>query len=331
MERNILKEINLDYLYKINMPDNRFGIEIEFAGALFRDVEKKLNELFEYETQDSEKRKEIEEEKIHYEKWNLVDDSTVQENNYFLAKKGGEINTPIMRNRKKYWQELEQVCKMLRKREYIRISDSCAVHIHTETEIFKELQEFKNLLKLFITNEDIIYRFGYGEKDTPRESLLRFAKPFSSNYYLPPTEILKNLDAVETKEDLVKLLRYERKYGLNLRNIINNELIPRKNKTRTIELRIFNGTLNENIIQNELLFNMCLLDYCKTENFDTEFIDYQVKNYEPIYINESLKIKEEKADRFFYEICKNELNRLKLLKQYYKEYNEFDIEKSIHL
>ena len=76
---------------------------------------------------------------------------------------------------------------------------------------------------------------------------------------------------------------------------------------------------------------MCLLNYCKNENFDTDYIDYLAKNYEPIYINDSLKEKETKANKFFSEICKNELDRLKLLKQYYKIYNENDIEKSIHL
>ena len=31
-------------------------------------------------------------------------------------------------------------------------------------------------------------------------------------------------------------------------------------------IRIYNGTLNENIIQNDVRFNMNLLDYCKKEN-----------------------------------------------------------------
>lgn len=331
MEKNILKEINLDYLYKINIPDYKFGIEIEFAGAIFNEVNNKLDEILGYTTTDILKKKKIDEEKARYEKWRLVNDGSVQQNAYHRAKKGGEINSPIMNNEKKYWQELKKVCEMLRKREYIRISDKCAVHIHTNMDILNEVQEYKNLVKLFITNEDIIYKFGYGEIDCPRETLLNFAKPFSAEYNLPPEEILKKLEEVETKEQLIKLLRYERKYGLNLVNIIKKPINKDDIVKPTIELRIFNGTLNEKIIQNEVLFNMCLLNYCKNENFDTEYIDYLAKNYEPIYINDSLKEKETKANKFFSEICKNELDRLKLLKQYYKIYNENDIEKSIHL
>ena len=330
MERKVLKETNLDYLDKINMPDNKFGIEIEFTGALFRDVDKKLDELFGYKTYDVKVLEKIQLEKQQYKKWRLVNDATVQNNTEYMGKKGGEINTPIMRNEKKYWQELKQVCDMLRKREFIAIDERCGLHIHTEMDIFKELQEYKNLIKFWILYEDIIYRFGYGETCSTRKKLLSFAKPFSAEYYLPPQTILTKLDEIETKEDLIKLLRNERKYGLNLINIIKKKNEDSKIKS-TIELRIFNGTINEKIIQNDTRFNMYLLDYCKRENFDTEFIDYQVKNYEPIYINESLKEKEEKANEFFNLICKNELDRLKLLKQYYKEYNENDIEKSIHL
>ena len=331
MEREILRKINLDYLDKINMSDNKFGIEIEFAGALFRDVDKKLDELFRYNVYDAQILEKIKTEKEHYQKWRLVNDGTVQDNREYVSKKGGEINTPIMQNEKKYWQELKQVCDMLKKREYIVIDERCGVHIHTEMDIFKELQEYKNLIKFWILYEDIIYRFGYGQTCSPRKKLLYYAKPFSAEYNLPPEKILKEIDKVETNKDLIKLLRNERKYGLNLVNIINTELIPKKGKTRTIELRIFNGTLNKKIIQNDVRFNMYLLDYCKTENFDKEFIEYQIKKYEPFYINESLKIKEEKADEFFNLICKDELDRLKLLKQYYKEYNENDIEKSLHL
>lgn len=332
MEKRELREINLDYLDKINMPDNKFGIEIEFSGALFKDVNKKLDELFGYKTYDAKVLERIELEKAHYERWRLVNDSTVQDSTEYMGKKGGEINTPIMRNEKKYWQELKQVCEMLRKMKNIKIDDRCAVHIHTEKSIFEEIEEYKNLLKLFILNEDIIYRFGYGETCEPRRTLLTFAKPFSAEYNLPPEIILKKIDKIETPEELIKLLRYERKYGLNLTNIIKIKRTENDIIKPTIELRIFNGTLNDNILQNYVRFKGYLLDYCKKENFDIEYNDYQIKNYKPLYINESIPEKPEKADRFFKQICKkNELDRLKLLKQYYKEYNENDIEKSIHL
>ena len=331
MERKELLDINIDYLDKINIPNYKFGLEIEFAGAIYRKVMSLLDEILGYDVETIEKIRKLEKEKENYEKWRLIDDCTVQDNKHHQAKKGGEINSPIITNEKERWQELKLICEMLRSREYIRTDERCGIHIHTEKTIYDDIEEYKNLLKLWILYEDIIYRFGYGEKNAPRENLLRFARPFSFEFNLPPEEILKGLNTVETKRDLVKLLRADKKYGLNLTRILDETKNLDILKKPTIEIRIYNGTLNENIIQNDVRFNMNLLDYCKKENFDKEFIKYRLKQYQTFYINESVKEKPEKAEEFFKMICKDELDRLKLLKQYYKIYNENDIEKTLHL
>lgn len=347
LKRELL-HTNLDYLDKINIPDNNFGIEIEFAGALFIEIKDKLDEILGYTPESLEQINEIKKKKEKYEYWRLVKEPTVQENEYEKLK-GGEINSPIMKNEKKYWQELEQVCEMLRERENITISDKCGIHIHTDMGIFKVLQEYKNLLKIYIVYEDIINRFAYGVDNKPRKTLLKYAKPFGGN--IDTVKFLKKIDNIETEKDLLELIRSEefvysinsirdpeykslKNYGINLINIIKKE-VPTdeigKNKIKTIEKKIYKSTLNTKIIQNYARFDFCLLDYCKIENFDSEFIDYKIKNFKPICINDSLKEQPEKADEFFNKICKDELDRLKLLKQYYKVYNEFDIEKSIHL
>lgn len=331
MERKELLDINIDYLDKINIPNYKFGIEIEFAGAIYKKVMSLLDEILGYDVDTIEKIRKLEKEKENYEKWRLIDDCTVQDNKHHQAKKGGEINSPIITNEKERWQELKLICEMLRTREYIRTDERCGIHIHTEKTIYDDIEEYKNLVKLWILYEDIIYRFGYGEKNAPRENLLRFARPFSFEFNLPPEEILKGLNTVETKRDLVKLLRTDKKYGLNLTRILDETKNLDVLRKPTIEIRIYNGTLNENIIQNDVRFNMKLLEYCKKENFDKEFIEYKLKQYEPFYINDSVKEKPEKAEEFFKMICKDELDRLKLLKQYYKIYNENDIEKTLHL
>lgn len=326
-----LLNINLDYLDKINIPDYEFGLEIEFAGAVFTSVMQKLDEVLKYNSKDITELRQIEKDKEEYKKWRLVNDGSVQSNAWHRAKKGGEINSPIMKDRKKYWKELKKVCEMLRKREYINISDNCSVHIHTNREIYDELEEFKNLVKLWIIYEDIIYRFGYGEKDIYRPSLLNYAKPLSSSFTTPTDELLIELENVETKQQLLRLLSYERKYGLNLTNITKEPIRKDDIIKPTVEIRIYNGTLNENIIQNDVRFNMNLLNYAKKENFDKEFIDYKIKNFKRNFINDSIFENPEIVDEFSKLIFKDELDRLKFLKQYYKVYNEFDIEKSIHL
>ena len=331
MERKELLNINLDYLDKINIPDYKFGLEIEFSGALYHKVRILLDEILGYDRETIEEIRKVETEKENYEKWRLVDDCTVQDNKHHQAKKGGEINSPIITNEKERWQELKLICEMLKSREYIRTDERCGIHIHTEKTIYDDIEEYKNLLKLWILYEDIIYRFGYGEKNAPRENLLRFARPFSFEFNLPPEEILKGLNTVETKRDLVKLLKCDKKYGLNLTRILDETKNLDVLKKPTIEIRIYNGTLNENIIQNDVRFNMKLLEYCKKENFDKDFVEYKLEEYKTFYINDSVKENAEKAEEFFKLICKDELDRLKLLKQYYKIYNENDIEKTLHL
>lgn len=326
-----LLNVNIDYLDKINIPDYKFGIEIEFAGAIYNTVMQKLDEILKYESKDIIELRQIEKDKDEFKKWRLVNDGSVQSNAWHRAKKGGEINSPIIKDRKATWKELKKVCKMLRKREYIKISDSCSIHIHTERDIYSDLEELKNLLKLWIVYEDIIYRFGYGEKDIYRPSLLNYAKPLSSSFNITTDEILKKLDTVETKRELLRLLDFERKYGLNLTNIIKEPIREGDIIKPTIEIRIYNGTLNENIIQNDVRFNMNLLNYCKKENFDKEFIEYRIKNFKRNFINDSIFENPEKVDELSKLIFKNELDRLKFLKQYYKIYNQNDIEKSIHL
>lgn len=326
-----LLNINLDYLDKIYTPDYKFGIEIEFAGAIYNQVKQKLDEILKYESNTIEELRQIEKDKEEFKKWRLVNDGSVQSNAWHRAKKGGEINSPIIRDRKKAWNELKKVCKMLRTREYIKISENCSIHIHTERDIYSDLEELKNLLKLWIVYEDIIYRFGYGETDIYRPALLNYAKPLSSSFVITTDEMLKKLEDVETKRDLLRLVSYERKYGLNLTNVTKEPLRKDDIIKPTIEVRIYNGTLNENIIQNNVRFNMNLLNYCRKENFDNEFIEYRIKNFKRNFINDSIFENPEKADELSKLLFKDELDRLKFLKQYYKIYNQNDIEKSIHL
>ena len=182
-----LKKINLKYQDEINIPNNSFGIEIEFAGASYNKVERELKKIFYYNEpveywMDSRKSK-IEK----YNTWKLVKEATVQKRITFEEYTGGEINSPILKNNKKSWQELKQICEFLRNFENITIDDNCALHIHTDRKILPSLEEIKNLLKLWVVYEPIIYKFSYGEINAPRKMIYRYAKfnkidTFAQNY-----------------------------------------------------------------------------------------------------------------------------------------------------
>jgi hypothetical protein len=313
-----IKNINLEYQYKINAKDNQFGIEIEFANALYSLVEKRLKKAFYYEDNywiDSKK------EEDKYKTWKLVKDATVQERLEYNKYKGGEINSPILRNDKKSWEELKEICEILRNTKEILIDENCSVHIHVTKHILNKLEEIKNLLKLWIIYEDIIYKFSYGETNEPRRLIYRYAKPYGQEKDI--LELINKIDDIETIEDFMKIIHYERKFGLNLSNIIK--------KIQTIEKRTSNGTLNEKIIQNDVRFTLNLFNYAKEENFDKEFIQHKIKNYKPIFLNDSIKENNKKAEELATLIYKDELDKIYFYKQYYKEYNKNDIEKIIHL
>lgn len=314
-----LEKIDFEYQDKINIPEIKHGVEIEFAQAEYNKVAIELNRIFKYDLQ--KKFETITKE--DYSIWRLKNDGSVQTHGTkdLFIKLGGEVTTPIMNNRKKDWKELKTVCEMLKNIENIRINGRCSTHIHTDKEIYKNIKEYKNLLKLWMIYEDIIYRFSYGETDTPRELTTRYAKP--SSYLIH--EILKPLEVVETEYELVKLMKMvgmERKMGLNLTNITGQY-----SKKETIEVRTYNGTLNEKIIQNNILFNENLLNYAKEENFDEEFINHKIKKYKAIYLSESLKEKQKKAQELADLIYSDEKDKTYFYKQYYKMYTPNDIEK----
>ena len=316
-----LLEINLEYKDKINIPDNPFGIEIEFADALYTFVGNELKKEVYYEdTNEYWPNTKKKEEK--FETWRLVKDATVQKRIKFETFTGGEINSPILKNNKKSWQELKQICEFLRNINDISINENCALHIHTDKKILSTIEEIKNLLKLWIVYEDIIYKFSYGETNTPRKLIYGYAKPYGQEKNI--LELINKLEKAETLEDLMKSIYYERKFGLNIVNLI------RHHKT-TIEKRTSNSTFNEKIIQNDVRFTLNLINYAKEENFDKEFIQHKIDNYEPIYINQSIKDNKEKAEELAKLIYKEELDKMYFYKQYYKAYNENDIEKTLHL
>lgn len=315
MKKEDIRKIKLEYLDKINIPKVPFGIEIEFAGASFEKVKTDIKKLFVYpiEEQDNKVNK--------YDKWKVVKEATVQNHISFTNIEGGEINTPILHNTKQDWEDLKRVCTLLKNEKNIRINLDCSVHIHTDKSIYTTLKELTNLVKLWIVYEPIIYRFGFGDIKTKRNMLDKFAKPYVGNENIK--QLVEKINHVETIEELMQATRYDRKNGLNLTNIIRDD------KT-TIETRVYNPTLNEEIIQNYTRFNQNFLNYAKTENFDEEFINYKLDNYQEIYIDNQLKEDFNQAQELMELIIKNEIDRLKLLRQYLT-FEDDEIEKTARL
>ncbi|MBP3255565.1 MAG: amidoligase family protein [Clostridia bacterium] len=148
-------------------------------------------------------------------------------------------------------------------------------------------KSIENLLELWGDNEKILYIISNKENEVPREGIIKYASPISSNI----EELLKN-NSVElnTEEDLkefaMKSQNMDRYYGINFMNLNNSK--------NTIEFRLPNGTIDENTwIENINLFGGIIKSaedimqiQCKPEN---ERIDEENKK---IALFERLKDKE---------------------------------------
>ena len=92
----------LEYREKINLPSNvTFGVEIEYEGV----SRVKTNKFIDKNLKD----------------WISKDDGSLRS--------GGEVTSPIMKDRVKYWQELKKVCEYLSKKG-ADTSHNAGGHVH---------------------------------------------------------------------------------------------------------------------------------------------------------------------------------------------------------
>lgn len=276
-------------------PNLTFGLEIEYQNALKKSIEEEL-------------RKFLVLKRYSVECWDSKYDSTVMDMGVY----GGEITTPIMRDKKENWETIAKVFEVLRKHKALT-ENKTGGHIHYGAKIFENnISYFKNLLYFWIISEKIIFRFSYGDRLGARTGIINHAMPFANILY-------NRLDSLKNAEDIKQMIKnlIGNKYqAINLSNLIQDDM-PWK---RTIEIRCPNGTLNEIVSQNNVNFFGKLLEYCKSSSFDQDYIERKLREYKSeeydfslyseIYLQEALEL----SDLIF----KNNLDKLYFLKQYLK-------------
>lgn len=286
----LLNNYRIDLRETLNIDENiSFGLELEFELAL----RKLLNLLL----------------KKHFqsEKWKTKIDRSL----LF----GGEISTPILKDTKETWQELDEVCRILKKLS--KISGRAGGHIHVGTQVLGTKKEsWVNFLKIWTAYENIIFRFSAGEYSISRHGTIQYAKPVSEY-------IFNKLEEDETIEllPLITELSKDRYQAVNFKKITlaSYEKFCENN---TIEFRCPNATLNSVIWQNNVNFFVKLLEYSKSTNFNKDLVEQkyqsisknklQVNLYNEIYLSEALEL----ADMIF----NNNLDKINFLKQYIKSW-----------
>lgn len=276
-----------------------FGTEIEFEDSKRNIIEEELAKTFPSNN------------------WKVVDDRSLNA--------GGEINSPVLRDTKENWIDLSTVCNIVDTNA--KIMNNTSSHVHIGMQILGNNPKYwRNFAKLWMTYEYIITRFLFGEYISARERFSYFSFPISE-------ELIEDIDKLEEYSKctsavniLTKLNKTnEKRRSVNFRHIGKTPAYnyDREADKNTIEFRGPNGTFNIVIWQNNINLLVKLLEYCKREDFNDEFINKRLKDiidrgipsniikYSRIHINEAIEF----ADLIF----TNNLDKVYFLRQYFKD------------
>ena len=293
----LLKNYYIEYRDKLNIDNNiTFGLEIEFEHADYEKIEQIINNL---------NLKKLAWTKT---KWKTVNEISISN--------GGETNSPILKDEIESWQQIKTVLQEINK--YATIYNASSSHIHIGKNILNdETYSWKNFINLWTTYENIIFRFSYGEYLNARPLINKFATPLSK-------ELSKiQLSKYKKKQNLIKKVNeLDKNHAFNLDHLKSN-CIYGSDPLNTIEFRMFNGTLNSIIWQNNINFIINFLLYCNNYDFDYDIINkrnektkdqfiYPIHSYHKININQAIEL----ADLIF----TNNLDKINFLKQYFKNY-----------
>lgn len=300
--QEILFYINKYYLElksSIDLNSNdTFGFEIEVEKLIKKRIENSLKSY------------------IDTKNWKLKIDPTLDY--------GNEITTPILYDKKEIWQDIKNVCNLLRKDSIIWLNS--AGHIHVGTQVLGgKPNSWLNFIHLWSIYENVIYRFLYGEYLTARYSISTYAKPLALKFY----NIYQRLNNSDYNiSDIIGSVDNPKGYAINFKNVKDFDKILDKN---TIECRVPNSSLNSIIWQNNTKFLVSFIKYCtidinndileKRKQINGDIYD-NLFFYEQIYLEQALEL----CDMIF---DKN-VDKIYFLRQYLKSFQigHNDLEKA---
>lgn len=291
----LLNNFYLDLRYNISLDNSiTFGTELEFEDADKEVIRDKISDEL-------------------LRNWIVKSDCSIIN--------GGEVNSPILRDRESSWNELSKVCSILG--EYAKVGNSSAGHIHIGAHILgDDVTSWLNFIKLWSVYENIIFRFSYGEFLAGRKCILRYARPIK--------DILKDYykqfkDNHVSLENMLVILSKKRDQAVNFANVLKFST-GSFNLGNTIEFRCPNATFKPEIWQNNIKFFAKFLQYSNSSLYDDDIVEERNKldinnnlkyeMYNEIYLNQALEL----GDMLF----DNNLDKIYFLKQYLKNFGIVD-------
>lgn len=235
--------------------DLTFGLEIEFTNA-------KLDEIVKYLDEVSPKKRKF---KGYYYNWNYSIDETFCKRNEKEEVFGGEVQSAILRNNKKSFKNLKYVLEKLKENNAL-VDDRTGLHYHISIDAFKNNYKYVlKFLRLYLTHEDVIYKCGYNGS-TPRGALFKYSFPIRKKLIYYISQLEKAIDYNEII-DVLKSINIQKSQGVNFSYILT--------ELNTIEFRMCNGSLDYNVIVNEIDLFCNLVLSCQKE-LDEELIEYKL-------------------------------------------------------
>ncbi len=296
---NQINDFNLSYRPTLSLKDKvTFGIELEEEGVGPNQVE-----WFLYLN--------------HIKNWEADTDNS-------LKKPSCEIKSPILHDQEADWKQLKKICMFLKRKGAISHRNAGG-HLHIGTQILGlNWNYWENFLKLYTCYEPVLFRFGYGDKLTPREKLTHYANPRRTVV----RQILRGLPQDHSNINLLfspiaSCLR-DHRGAIAFGSTSFYTSTPIEGKDKTIEFRFPNATTEEVIWQNNINTFCKMMTSC-TQGIDQDFLDYKLAKLKeeefPSYGNDPLVYQEiilKDALEFADLVFDNNLDKCYFLRQYFK-------------
>lgn len=235
---------------------------------------------------------------------------------------GGEINSPVMSDDKKYWKELKTICEYLTQAK-ARTSGNAGGHIHVGAHVLGEdIEAWRGFLKLYTAYESVLFRFAYGDKLSARRRLHDFAPPVAQRIHSNLRDINSATDIYDIKWAIPSHEKYQ---ALNFNHVEFDSLGSRSFKN-TLELRCPNATTNAVVWQNNINAFAKMLVSAHNKAMNEDFLDFKLKHEfvsyydggEYLYSEINLKNVLEFVDLAF----DNNLDKIYFLRQYLKGFQD---------
>lgn len=287
---------------KLNLPEYfKFGIEIEANNV----KTKGENGLY---TGESAKY-------IKDKNWHMA----TKKEESLVAEGGAELVSPILHDAEEDWKDISDICEHIKKfpgknDDKVVADEKCGLHVHFDAEqLLKNPDAMKTFLNIYAESEEILYKM-CNEKNNPiRKGAINrdlkgihFISALWRKGMAAPSgeKILKQIQNGTLKVSYKKFgklrmlaskykLDERRYYGLNLTNLGNS-------KKNTVEFRMANGTLNPEVIKQNVFLYASLINIAIESTKNPEKYQDRLKDFFDTNVNE-----QQKAENFLNLIIEN--------------------------